>query len=80
MRPEVEGARPFKEADFLTPQEWSDFQIIRAAVRDEIKMPKGRPTKATKVSYINKTNKIAYDRMAQGSDLVETPFTNSLAF
>ena len=80
VKPEVEGARPFKESDFLTPQEWSDFQIIRATVRDEIKMPKGRPTKSTKVAYINNTNKIAYDRMAQGSDLVETPFTSSLAF
>ena len=80
VQPEIEGAKPFKEADFLTPQEWSDFQIIRAAVRDEIKMGKGRPTKKAKIAYINKTNKIAYDRMSKGSDLVDTPFTSSLAF
>ena len=80
VKPEIEGAEPFREKDFLTPQEWTDFQIIRAQVRDEVSRGKGRPSKARNIAYVNKTNKIAYERMASQADLAETPFVNSAAY
>lgn len=74
--PEVEGAKPYLEADFKTPQEWGDFQLQRQVVRDQNKRQPGESV----ASYADRTNKIAYDRMAAGNDIAETPFTSSVAY
>ena len=79
-QPEVPGATPFKEKDFLTPQEWGDFLVAREIVRSETKQKKGRPTASSKAAYADLTNKKAYERMASEFDLAPTPFNRSAAY
>jgi len=66
----------FKEADFLTPNEWGDFLILREVERRKTKRKPG----SSKEAYDRQINRKAYDRMASGNDLAETPFTRSIAF
>ena len=76
VRPEVEGASPLRETDFLTPDEWGDFQVMRSVVRSQNKRKKGE----SQAAYVDRTNKIALDRSRSGLELEETPLTSTLAW
>jgi hypothetical protein len=76
VRPEIKDADPFREADFKTPQEWSDFLVFREAERSKGTRKKGE----SQVAYVNRTNKQAYKRAIEGQELAQTPFTKSVAY
>tara|TARA_R100000231_G_scaffold1314_1_gene2224 strand:+ start:1479 stop:5318 length:3840 start_codon:yes stop_codon:yes gene_type:complete len=76
IRAEVKGATPLKETDFLTPDEWGEFQVMRSIVRSQNKRVKGE----SEAAYVDRTNKIALDRSRSGLELEETPLTRSLAW
>ncbi len=76
VREEVKGSTPLKETDFLTPDEWGEFQVIRSIVRSQNKRGKGE----SEAAYVDRTNKIALDRSRSGLELEETPLTRSLAW
>jgi len=76
VKPEVEGATGFREADFKTPQEYSDFLIYKEIVRKTNSRQKGESQPA----YVDRVNKEAYSRVLSGYGLAQTPFTQSKAF
>ena len=76
VRAEVQGASPLRETDFLTPDEWGEFQVMRSVVRSQNKREKGE----SQAAYVDRTNKIALDRSRSGLELEETPLTRTLAW
>lgn len=76
VQPEVKGATPLRETDFLTPEEWGEFQVMREITRSQIKRVKGE----SEAAYTDTINKIALDRSRSGLELEDTPLTRSAAW
>lgn len=75
-QPEVEGATPLKETDFLTPEQWGEFSVIKEVVKSQNKRKRGE----SRAAYVDRVNKIALDRSRSGRELEETPLTRTNAW
>ncbi len=76
VTPEVKGATPLRETDFLTPDEWGEFQVMREITKSQIKRKRGE----SEAAYTDTINKIALDRSRSGLELEDTPLTRSMAW
>lgn len=75
-QPEVEGATPLRETDFLTPEQWGEFSVMKEIVKAQNKRKRGE----SKAAYVDRVNKIALDRSRSGRELEETPLTRTNAW
>ena len=59
--PRVEGVKPFKEGDFESEAEFTDFVIRHELAHRRLPQRKGE----TKAQYENRMNKVAYDQIVE---------------
>lgn len=60
-KPRVEGVTPFKEGDFESPEEFSDFVIRHELAHKRMPQKNGE----SKAQYENRINKIAYEQIKE---------------
>jgi hypothetical protein len=74
--PEVEGATPFNPGDIKSRREYKDFLVHKELVRSQVKRTPGE----SDASYVDRVNKLAYERTIAGEGLKKTVATENIFY
>ena len=74
--PEVKGATPFNPGDIKSRREWKDFLIHKELVKSQVKREPGEK----KELYVDRINKLAYERTIAGEGLKKTVATENIFY
>lgn len=74
--PEVEGATPFNPGDIKSRREYKDFLVHKELVKAKVKRTPGE----SQASYVDRVNKLAYERTVEGEGLKKTLATKNIFY